>query len=365
VSPDKRLRLQASWRYFRTSEGLELTSLVSRQRIRLTGTAVKDADAVLDCLSRGVAAEDPAARLREATGASQGLVQRILSLLESKGALVVTRDDEAEATDSRFHRQILFFNGFERSDADGAEMNRRLQERTVAIVGLGGYGCWLALLCAQIGIRRIVGIDPDVVECSNLSRQVLYVPQDIGRLKVDACRDALQRSAANLEFEGHVKSIQSEHDLAPLLAGADLVFNGFGYLGREQAGNSVLGHVARAALLAGVPSLVFGGSWIGPLTIPQETACYWCLLRNDVAGTLLGSVMQASAPPPGARFNPNFAPRIALTASQTVWEASRFLSGMNRTPALDGVVVLDTFAYQRHQLIPVGIDPRCDVCGRP
>lgn len=98
-------------------------------------------------------------------------------------------------------------------------------KRSVLIVGLGGNGTHVALAAARMGFARIVGIDCDVVSESNLSRQVLYTTQDVGRRKADAALEALQRHNLRSVIETHHLDILGERRrIGELVAAADLVF---------------------------------------------------------------------------------------------------------------------------------------------
>ncbi len=59
------------------------------------------------------------------------------------------------------------------------------------IIGMGGLGCPAAVALAASGARRLTLVDGDVVETSNLHRQPLYAPEDVGRPKVDVARERL------------------------------------------------------------------------------------------------------------------------------------------------------------------------------
>ena len=73
----------------------------------------------------------------------------------------------------------------------GAAGQRRLGDAAVLVVGAGGLGCALLPYLAAAGVGRLILVDHDRVEESNLHRQPLFRMSDVGRLKVEAARDAL------------------------------------------------------------------------------------------------------------------------------------------------------------------------------
>ena len=66
-----------------------------------------------------------------------------------------------------------------------------IEKKNVLIVGVGGVGSITASALVRLGVRNITIIDKDVVDVSNLNRQILYVKKDIGLNKVDACKNHL------------------------------------------------------------------------------------------------------------------------------------------------------------------------------
>ncbi|HYX02868.1 MAG TPA: ThiF family adenylyltransferase, partial [Reyranella sp.] len=70
----------------------------------------------------------------------------------------------------------------------GAAGQERLSAASVLVVGAGGLGCPVLQYLAGVGVGRLIVVDHDRVEETNLHRQPLYTMADIGALKAQACR---------------------------------------------------------------------------------------------------------------------------------------------------------------------------------
>ncbi len=84
----------------------------------------------------------------------------------------------------------------------GASAMERLVESRVLIVGLGGVGGWAAEALVRAGVGTLIGIDRDVIEKSNLNRQVFATHRTLGMDKVEAARQRLLDINPKLNFEG-------------------------------------------------------------------------------------------------------------------------------------------------------------------
>ena len=83
-------------------------------------------------------------------------------------------------------------NIFERSIGLLGEDNFNLiQQKVIAVFGLGGVGGTALEALARTGFKRFILVDFDKVDASNLNRQILYTQKDIGRNKVDAAKDRI------------------------------------------------------------------------------------------------------------------------------------------------------------------------------
>ena len=107
----------------------------------------------------------------------------------------------------------------------GLEGQMKLKAASVLLVGAGGLGSPLALYLAAAGIGRIGIVDFDVVDESNLQRQVLHSTADVGRPKLDSARDRIRSINPNGEIELFDTHLTSANALG-ILGGFDLVADG-------------------------------------------------------------------------------------------------------------------------------------------
>ena len=101
----------------------------------------------------------------------------------------------------------------------------RLKQSSVLLVGLGGLGAPGALYLAAAGVGRLGLLDGDVVDASNLQRQVLYREADVGRRKVEAARDQLQARNPQVQFDifpERLTAANAQERLAPY----DIILDG-------------------------------------------------------------------------------------------------------------------------------------------
>lgn len=94
----------------------------------------------------------------------------------------------------------------------------RLAGARVIVLGVGGTGGVAAQILVASGVGHVHAVDPDVVELSNLNRQLLYRESDLGRPKADAAVTALRALNSDVAVTGERREIRGPDDLAALLA---------------------------------------------------------------------------------------------------------------------------------------------------
>jgi bacteriocin biosynthesis cyclodehydratase domain-containing protein len=260
---------------------------------------------------------------------------------------------------ARFDRQLRFFGDLVAPGDPRALAQARLAEATVAVLGLGGLGGMAALLLAACGVGRIVGVDDDRVDTSNLARQVLYGERDIGRPKVDVAAERLVGLNGACAFAPVAQRLGSEEDVAQAIAGADVVV---------AAVDWPAGRIARwvnaACFAAGIPYVSMSqhppSVRIGPTYVPGETGCFAC----QEAGYRHGYPLYDQALAAIADDSPaaTYAPACGVIGSLVANEVVGLLTGLPLGACRGRSAVMDLGTLElRYE--PVVRDPGCAVCG--
>src|SRR5438874_3194040 len=127
----------------------------------------------------------------------------------------VDRRNEASRMTDRYARQTVL-------GEVGAAGQQRLASSSVLVVGAGGLGCPVLQYLAGAGVGRIVIVDHDSVEETNLHRQPLYAMPDIGKPKAETARAALLRFNPQIAVEAVVERLTPQN-AAHLVARADVI----------------------------------------------------------------------------------------------------------------------------------------------
>lgn len=228
----------------------------------------------------------------------------------------------------------------------GSEGQKRLLDASVLFIGAGGLGSPALLYLAAAGVGRLGIVDFDVVELSNLQRQVVHSSDRIGRRKTESAAETIRGLNPDVTVVQHDEML-TEDNVARLIDGYDLVVDGTDTFETRYALND-------AAVRAGTPVVhasVF--RFEGQLTVfaPFDGPCYRCLYPT---------------PPP-----PELAPGCSVAGVLGVvpgvmgllqaTEAVKVLLGIG-DPLVGRLLIYDALdaSFQEVQLRR---DPDCPACG--
>jgi molybdopterin/thiamine biosynthesis adenylyltransferase/rhodanese-related sulfurtransferase len=255
------------------------------------------------------------------------------------GAWEVPRPSLDDAQSRRYARQLLL-------PEVGAEGQRRLLAARVLIVGAGGLGSPAALYLAAAGIGTIGLVDDDVVELSNLQRQVLHATGRIGQPKTTSARAALEALNPDLTVVEHRERLDAGN-VAALLAGYDVIVDGTDRFETRYLLNDAAVALRKPVVHASVYR------WEGQVTtlVPFDGPCYRCLHPVPPPDELSPACEVAGVM--------GTLPGIAGTLQAN--EVIKLVLGTGR-PLVGRLLVFDASSAEFTE-IAVPRDPACPACG--
>jgi molybdopterin/thiamine biosynthesis adenylyltransferase len=236
----------------------------------------------------------------------------------------------------------LRYAGHIEAPAIGLAGQLRLLEARVLLAGVGGLGSASGLYLAAAGVGTLGLVDDDVVELTNLQRQVLHATDRVGMAKVDSA----QRAIAAINPDVHVVKHRARLDAAnvrDIVDGYDVLVDGLDNFEARYLLND-------AAVALGIPvvsAAVFDGEGRLSVFAPHAGPCYGCVYR--------------SAPPdePASTCAIGVLPGVMGTLQAT--EVVKLLTGSGN-PLIGRLLVYDALAATFTEL-KVERDPQCRTCG--
>ncbi|MCR2803865.1 ThiF family adenylyltransferase [Paenibacillus soyae] len=235
----------------------------------------------------------------------------------------------------RYSRQILF-------SPIGTEGQRKLQDSSVCIIGMGALGTVLANHMVRAGVGFVRIVDRDYVEASNLQRQLLYDEDDVaqGYPKVVAAQKKLSRINSEVRIEAIVADATAG-SIEKLLDGIDLVLDGTDNFQTRFLLND-------ACFRRGIP-FIYGGAvssrGMSAVLVPGETPCFRCFVpAGDSSGQTCDMIGVIS-------------PIVDIIASYQAVEALKLLVGA-RDARRDSLLSIDVWGNRTFEM-KLG-EPRAD-----
>ena len=229
----------------------------------------------------------------------------------------------------------------------GGAGQTKLKAATVAIVGAGGIGSPAIQYLAAAGVGRLILIDDDTVDLSNLQRQTLFADVDVGAPKVAAAGLAAARINPHVAVELRAERLTTEN-AADLIAGADVVLDGTDSFATRLA-------VADSAQRLRIPLVSSAvGQFEGQLGVfrgwEADKPCYRCFVGNaaDAAGDSCADLGVLGA-------------MTGVMGSLAALEAMRAIIGFG-DDSTGKLLLIDALAF-RFRTIALPKDPGCKGCG--
>ncbi len=228
----------------------------------------------------------------------------------------------------------------------GLDGQRKLKEARVLGVGAGGLGSPAALYLAAAGVGTLGLVDHDVVDYSNLQRQVLHGTPDVGRRKIDSASERLHAVNPEVALHAHDALLTSANAVA-ILGQYDVIVDGTDNFPTRYLIND-------ACVLLGKPNMygsVFRFDGQASVFAAKDGPCYRCLFPEPPPPGLVPSCAEGGVL--------GVLPGIIGTIQAT--EAIKWIIGAG--DSLVGRVLLVDALRMRFREIALRKDPDCPVCG--
>ncbi|QEA13642.1 HesA/MoeB/ThiF family protein [Comamonas flocculans] len=242
--------------------------------------------------------------------------------------------------------QLLRYSRHIMLEEIGIEGQERILAARVLVVGAGGLGSPAALFLASAGVGRITLVDDDVVDLTNLQRQIAHTTARVGQAKVDSCASAMLAINPGIEVV-RVRERATRASLAPLVQAADVVL--------DCSDNYATRHAINAACVAARKPLVAGSAIRLDAQIAvydlrhADAPCYACLFSPHAA------FEEAACATLGV-----FAPMVGIIGSMQAAEALKLIANFGQT--LSGRLLMLDGRSMRWTEMALAREPGCSVC---
>ena len=239
----------------------------------------------------------------------------------------------------RYSRHILL-------DEIGIEGQQKLLAASALVIGAGGLGSPAALYLASAGVGRIVLVDDDEVDLTNLQRQILHTTARIGQPKAESGREALLQINPEIEVVA-LRERAGDARLAQLVRAATVVL--------DCSDNFATRHAVNRACVAHKVPLVSGAviRFDGQISVfdtrDADAPCYSCLFPQD------GKFEDAACSTMGV-----FAPLVGVIGAMQAAEALKLVIGIGESLA-GRLLLLDGRAMEWTS-ITLARNPACPLC---
>ncbi|MDT7808700.1 MAG: sulfur-carrier protein adenylyltransferase/sulfurtransferase [Acidobacteriota bacterium] len=228
----------------------------------------------------------------------------------------------------------------------GVEGQRRLKAARVLMIGTGGLGAPTGMYLAAAGVGTLGVLDFDVVDASNLQRQIIHGTKDVGRPKIESARDRLNDINPNVKIEAYETRLTSENALG-LFREYDIVVDGTDNFPTRYLVND-------ACVLTGKPNVygsIFRFEGQASVFWAERGACYRCLYPEPPPPGLVPSCAEGGVL--------GVLPGIvgAIQANETI----KLILGGGE-PLINRLLLFDAWRLRFREL-KLRKDPACPVCG--
>ncbi len=305
-------------------------------------------------------------QLAELSGLTEKEVNEIIQQLDN---LYLLEDSETKPNSlspydaSRWARNLNFLGSYCKLDQNKFELQEKLANAHVLILGLGGLGSHLLYDLAALGIKKITAVEFDNVEISNLNRQILYTENDIGQRKSDIAKKRILEFSPQLEFNVVQKQLRCYEDLNEIATANefDIVI-----CVADRPKMYIHEWVNKVCVQHAIPAL-FGGLDTQKARffsiIPNDSGCIACWRKNIEKTDPISEQLYSHQRVNELRGdNAAFVPFVALVGGYIVAEVAKMITGFAPPASVGKCLEFDLVDFKLSERETWERTDACEVC---
>ncbi len=228
----------------------------------------------------------------------------------------------------------------------GGKGQKKIAQARVLIVGVGGLGAPAALYLAAAGVGTIGLIDPDIVDLSNLHRQVIHHTDDLGRPKVESARAKMTALNPDVRVIPYHQPLDADN-ASDLFGAFDCILDGTDNFPAKFLINDAAYFAKKPLIHGGI--LRFEGQMF--TIMPDRSACYRCIFPAPPPAGLVPTCQEAGV----------IGPLAGVIGTLQATEVLKIILGIGR-PLTNRILKYDGPRAQ-FRTVPIRKNPRCPLCG--
>ncbi len=245
----------------------------------------------------------------------------------------MAKDNLNDNEKERYARQLIVKNW-------GEETQLKLKQSSIAIVGIGGLGSLNSIYAAAAGFGKIKVIDYDVVDLSNLNRQIVHFTPDISKNKVDSAKEKL--SALNPEIKVEPYAVELTQDnIGDIIKDCDIILDCMDNFQTRFLLNKTCIELEKPYIHAAC--YAFEGRVL--TIVPKKGPCLQCFYPKV---------------PEEMKTIPVVGAAVGIVASIEITEAIKLITGIGK-PLIGRLLIIDG-ENMNFDIIEVKRNPKCAIC---
>lgn len=243
----------------------------------------------------------------------------------------------------RFGYEIEWLTYFEREGADRFKIFQNIQGAKVIIIGAGGVGSNVAVLLAALGIGELTIIDADIVEESNLVRQLFYKESDCGKMKkITALKNYISQFSSYTKVKVIDAYIKNNKDAQKYLEGSDIIIQ------TADTPRGIINEIVSDYCQKSKSAVLFcSNGTIGPFYMPNVSSCYRCFEKtlNEESNGLYDMFVNALRETP-SRVSPSVGMGPWLIAYYVCNEILQYFTNPKKIRTLDHYIRISDMGFK-------------------